>query len=666
LIPFKQNLVIVGRALDCHYTIGDALVSRRHAQFRRADGRWRVKNMSINGTLVNGLAVPCGQEVDLSLKDTVQFCEEPRKYVYKFTLKVKASNNQPSSKNKENKDLESSCICASESLKSSCDSKESNNNEKRISSGADECQQNLGSNSQLNLTATQLQHNNTLLKEHGQLSDLLQQTQAKCDQLQQDKILLSSNLAEQQQQLKAKYAQDCEQLLKEKSTEQHLAVQEKEQQLFDMFEKQMSEIKLQQEREKDELEKRLQEEVSRKNELAIQQEQVKMQLETEKERLREAFEKEKGEMEDKMKSEVFEMEERMAMEVLLVEQRLEEERTHALELERQLAAQEEMTRQLSSLENEKLSLQEQLQKDGDALKQQNERVLQLQESVSKVEEEKAELQQSVSKFAEEKAAMLSEMEMMEFAVSAEAKKSVVDSVEEVVDGEMQCPVCNELFIRPVLLGCTHTFCEYCINCWKKTRKNCPTCRAPIATETRCLAVDNLLTRIVGALSQELRDTRETTVRERQEAMQAARQQEEEAERQRQESRSRRGRGRGRRGGRSDVVLEGIEVAMMLAMLPTEPPGASHNHNPSRQTANQNPHHRHHAGPHGTRQPPNLEQAGGDSALPRSSPRLNRNRPNRNQAGRPNHNQSGRPNHNQASRPNHGHDAQANAVRRWRY
>ena len=152
----------------------------------------------------------------------------------------------------------------------------------------------------------------------------------------------------------------------------------------------------------------------------------------------------------------------MANEVLLVEQRLEEEREHAIELEKQLAAQEELTRQLSVIESEKAALQEQLQKDGDALKQQSERVLELQQSVSKVEEEKAELQQSVTQFAEEKAAMLTEMEQMEVAVSTEAKKSVVDTVEEVVDGELQCPVCNELFIRPVLLGCTHTFCEYCI------------------------------------------------------------------------------------------------------------------------------------------------------------------------------------------------------------
>ena len=53
----------------------------------------------------------------------------------------------------------------------------------------------------------------------------------------------------------------------------------------------------------------------------------------------------------------------------------------------------------------------------------------------------------MQKMTEEKANLRTEMEMMEFAVTAEAKKAVVDTVEQVIDSEMQCPICSELFIK---------------------------------------------------------------------------------------------------------------------------------------------------------------------------------------------------------------------------
>ena len=47
----------------------------------------------------------------------------------------------------------------------------------------------------------------------------------------------------------------------------------------------------------------------------------------------------------------------------------------------------------------------------------------------------------------ERAQMQSDMQEMEMAVSAEAKRSIQDTVEEVVDSELQCIICAELFIK---------------------------------------------------------------------------------------------------------------------------------------------------------------------------------------------------------------------------
>ena len=56
-------------------------------------------------------------------------------------------------------------------------------------------------------------------------------------------------------------------------------------------------------------------------------------------------------------------------------------------------------------------------------------------------------QESMEKMEAERAQMQSDMQEMEMAVSAEAKRSIQDTVEEVVDSELQCIICAELFIK---------------------------------------------------------------------------------------------------------------------------------------------------------------------------------------------------------------------------
>lgn len=64
-------------------------------------------------------------------------------------------------------------------------------------------------------------------------------------------------------------------------------------------------------------------------------------------------------------------------------------------------------------------------------------------------------------------------------------KTMADSVwnEEMSDcpyllqEDLTCPVCRELFREPVLLSCTHSFCQQCLdNSWKSMGNKCPVCR----------------------------------------------------------------------------------------------------------------------------------------------------------------------------------------------
>ena len=61
--------------------------------------------------------------------------------------------------------------------------------------------------------------------------------------------------------------------------------------------------------------------------------------------------------------------------------------------------------------------------------------------------------------------------------------------------DLECPVCCDIFIDPVLLSCSHSFCRECVRrCWETSgSRECPMCRkrAPKASPTTNLALRNL-------------------------------------------------------------------------------------------------------------------------------------------------------------------------------
>ena len=61
--------------------------------------------------------------------------------------------------------------------------------------------------------------------------------------------------------------------------------------------------------------------------------------------------------------------------------------------------------------------------------------------------------------------------------------------------DLECPVCCDIFIDPVLLSCSHSFCRECVKrCWETSgSRECPMCRkrASKASPTTNLALRNL-------------------------------------------------------------------------------------------------------------------------------------------------------------------------------
>ncbi|KAL4426318.1 hypothetical protein ABPG74_011470 [Tetrahymena malaccensis] len=59
-----------------------------------------------------------------------------------------------------------------------------------------------------------------------------------------------------------------------------------------------------------------------------------------------------------------------------------------------------------------------------------------------------------------------------------------------INKHLFCSICHEVFRRPVIIACGHTFCKHCIQLWKVNHKFCPNCRQTIQKK------DNLLKNLI--------------------------------------------------------------------------------------------------------------------------------------------------------------------------
>lgn len=87
---------------------------------------------------------------------------------------------------------------------------------------------------------------------------------------------------------------------------------------------------------------------------------------------------------------------------------------------------------------------------------------------------------------------------------------------DIMENEFTCSICSEFFIKAVTLNCSHTFCKYCIDQWKKNKPNCPICRNVILSTARTLVVDNFIEKTLNNQSEEVKQTRRELIAQRDE------------------------------------------------------------------------------------------------------------------------------------------------------
>lgn len=88
------------------------------------------------------------------------------------------------------------------------------------------------------------------------------------------------------------------------------------------------------------------------------------------------------------------------------------------------------------------------------------------------------------------------MQSVDVAEVAKPKESVAESSSFKPDeDDLTCSVCTELFIEAVTLGCSHTFCKFCIEQWRKNADLCPICRTKIKGLFPTLIINNLVEKV---------------------------------------------------------------------------------------------------------------------------------------------------------------------------
>ncbi|CAD1468064.1 unnamed protein product, partial [Heterotrigona itama] len=174
----------------------------------------------------------------------------------------------------------------------------------------------------------------------------------------------------------------------------------------------------------------------------------------------------------------------------------------------------------AQLVNEKTLLEEKLKETEKALKEQEAKVRAVQNNVAGTSENSSDGCCIFIEIADDPShyQIIDTIDITDTTqpiIDTEKKESVVNKVNDIMDEQLTCSICSELFVKATTLNCMHTFCNHCIHLWNKKKQECPICRTPISTMNRPLALDNFIESMIENLSIKFKERRKEIIKERQ-------------------------------------------------------------------------------------------------------------------------------------------------------
>ncbi|XP_047992432.1 E3 ubiquitin-protein ligase RNF8-like isoform X2 [Leguminivora glycinivorella] len=510
----------LGRGLQNSVVIPFVCLSRDHCVFKKIDNNWILEDCSSFGIEVNGDKLGKGQKRKLNNQDVIKL-ESSNEFVYKFVSSIEQST--PCKRRKLETDENCDFINNVKKKFEESQSCEIQHIEEKIQNA-----KHMQSTSKMLKEQLQLDLSRKEQQLHDEYAAQIKKLKGQQDEVEQQKALLLEErdlqLAAVKVEMEGKIASLMEQISKHNETESELiqennALKEKLLKERDEFLSELNRESSSKQEMLDKLEARIreQEEVRLKEKKELEE-----TLRRETEQFRLAKEKELKELEEQKLLREKELEEQLNSIKSNLAKQIELHENEKREAEQLLNQQKEQLQKLTDEEKSKIKqlIEERAEiekklalAEADAGKS----IQTLEEHVKKREIELSALaadriQQQAEQSSEVISSLQAQLEKVRDQLQSveTEKKSLLESltvtcvgegsksadVEDIIETELQCSICSELFIHAITLGCSHSFCKYCIDKWKKNKRECPICRTVITSECKSIVLDSLIERMM--------------------------------------------------------------------------------------------------------------------------------------------------------------------------
>lgn len=88
------------------------------------------------------------------------------------------------------------------------------------------------------------------------------------------------------------------------------------------------------------------------------------------------------------------------------------------------------------------------------------------------------------------------------------------NIQEILETDLSCAICQDIYINPLILNCSHSFCKFCIYRWLTKNTGCPQCRIEIAFQAESVTLRNVINRMIQKTSSHFQTSRDTAVKQR--------------------------------------------------------------------------------------------------------------------------------------------------------
>jgi len=82
---------------------------------------------------------------------------------------------------------------------------------------------------------------------------------------------------------------------------------------------------------------------------------------------------------------------------------------------------------------------------------------------------------------------------------------------DILENHLDCPICHETLVDPIILSCSHSFCSSCIG--NRFQSTCPYCRGDITSRVKSLTLRDIIDKMVAQMSDEYQKSRAAYVKE---------------------------------------------------------------------------------------------------------------------------------------------------------